>query len=517
MRISVVVLLNRLKKWNPEYFPIQASEKPLLIGVQLMTPEMKPLADHALVGDANIFNQMTDLSKQTLICIGSPDETVTTKNNCLCLSSVTSPAEVYVEVQKLFMSLEQWNEALFSGIINNLSLEELCLLSVPIFENPIFIHDTNSIVLANVNEMPGQFSWHYDASSNRLSLPLDIMNDFKISSEYQQTMNTVGAQMFSEQQFGYRILYINLWLEDAYIGRICVSELGRKIVPGDYELLEYFSKMVLANLRKSDTLQSNISNDLKQSLIELLEFKKTNEVVLINRLQAFQWKIDDHYRCVTIYLQERDYSTYANEFNCHKLEKLFPDFCIFLYQDRIIIVANFGKSTSKETDFFRELAVFLREGLLKASISSVGHDFRLFYYHYLQTDIAYRIGSRRDPMSWIYKFNDYKLHYILEQATNELMPLMLCESHLLNLRAYDLTHKSGLFDTLRTYLENERNLAETTRMLFVHRSTLLYRIKKIKSLLNLNLNDPQIRLHLLLSYELLDNIPMEGLIESSNN
>lgn len=512
MRISIVVLSNRLKKWNPEYFPIKPSEKSFLIGAQLMTPEMKPLTDHALVGDASLFNQMTGLSKQTLICIGSPNEVVKANNNCLCLSRLTSTSEVYVEVQKLFMTFEQWNETLISGIINNLSLEELCLLSVPVFENPIFIHDTNSIVLANVNEMAGQFSWHYDAASNRLSLPLDIMNDFKISPEYQQTMNTVGAQMFSAQQFGYRILYINLWLDDAYLGRICVSELGRKIVAGDYELLEHFARMILANLRKSDTLRSNISNDLKQSLIELLEFKKTNEVVLINRLQAFQWKIDDHYLCVTIYLQERDYSTYANEFNCHKLEKLFPGFCIFLYQDRIIVVANFGKSSAKETDFFRELALFLREGLLKASISSPGHDFRLFYYHYLQTDIAYHIGSRRNPMLWIYKFNDYKLQYILEQATNELMPLMLCESHLLNLIAYDQTHNSGLFETLRTYLENERNLAETTRMLFVHRSTLLYRIEKIKSLLNLNLDDPKIRLHLLLSYEFLDNIPLENLI-----
>ena len=333
---------------------------------------MKPLSDHVLVGEANLFNQMTDLTNQTLICIGIPEDAIKTKNNCLCISVFAKPSEIYVEVQKLFMTYEQWNEALISGIINNATLEELCLLSIPIFENPIFIHDTNSIVLANVNEMPGQFSWHYDASSNRLSLPLDIMNDFKISSEYQQTMNTVGAQMFSEQQFGYRILYINLWHEESYVGRICVSELGRKIVPGDYELLEYFAKMILANLRKSDTLQSNISNDLKQSLIELLEFKKTNEVVLINRLQAFQWKIDDHYRCVTIYLQERDYSTYANEFNCHKLEKLFPGF-LYFFCIRIALSLSpiSAKAPLKKLIFFRELAVFSSRGSFKSK-----HQFR---------------------------------------------------------------------------------------------------------------------------------------------
>lgn len=512
MRISITLLCERLKKWNPVFCETKCTDNRRFVGAQLMIPGMKPMREHVLIGEASYFNGHAEVSEQTIICIGIPNEAVTIRNRCVCLSENANLCEVYNDAQEIFLAFNRWDEEMTAAVINNATLEELCLMSIPAFENPIFIHDTNFFVLANVNEMQGQFEWYYDETSKKFSLPLDILNDFKVSPEYQSTMNTVGAQMFSEQQFGYRILYINLRLQESYLGRICVSELGRKITDGDYELIEHFAYMILAVLRKSDTLQSNIANDLKQSLTELLEFKKTNEVVLGNRLRAFHWNIDDSYICVTIYLQERDYSTYANEFTCHRLENLFPGFCIFIYQDRILVVANPERSEIKEDDFFQTLAVFLREGLFRASVSSVGHDFRLFYYYFLQTDIAFRIGSRKTPTLWIYKFNDYKLQYILEQATNELMPLMLCESNLLHLYTYDQKHNSGLFDTLRVYLNNERNLAETTRTLFVHRSTLLYRIDKIKSLIKVDLDDPKTRLHLMLSYDLLDNMPPDGLM-----
>ena len=107
-------------------------------------------------------------------------------------------------------------------------------------------------------------------------------------------------------------------------------------------------------------------------------------------------------------------------------------------------------------------------------------------------------------MFWLYKFNDYILPYVLEMATIDLQPSMLCEPHLLALLEHDQKNKTDFYSTLRIYLENERNITQTTKVLFVHRSTLLYRLKKIESLIKVDLNKASVRFHLLLSYELLD-------------
>ena len=504
MHLSMNIFNERLTKWNPVMIAKQNSRKMAFIGLQLISQDLELLPQHILFGYAEDFNHHSSFMNKGIICIGTPDQSIIDRNLCICLSDSDDLYEVYSEIQKIFMKFNLWNDELTKSVLDDISLEKICTLSIPVFENPILIHDENSEVLVSVNEMPGQVVCNYDIATGKRSLPIDIMNDFKVSEEYQNTLNTTGAHMFSEQQAGYRILYINLWYENSYLGRICVNELGRSILVGDFQLIEHLANIVLTSLRRGNMYISDKSPDLKQSFIEILEFNNTNEDVLTNRLAAFGWKIDDNYLCVRILLSERDYTTHAINYTCNQLRNMFPFFYTFLYKDCILIIVKPDNSNITKDEFFSKLAIFLREGLFKASISSLGHNFRFLSYYYKQTIAGFKIGSHENPMLWIYKFNDYILQYCLEQATSELTPIMLCEPNLLELYKYDQKHQTTFFETLRTYLSKERNIAHTATALFVHRSTLLYRLNKLETLLKLDLNKPEVRLHLLLSYEFFD-------------
>ncbi len=58
--------------------------------------------------------------------------------------------------------------------------------------------------------------------------------------------------------------------------------------------------------------------------------------------------------------------------------------------------------------------------------------------------------------------------------------------------------------TLKVYLENERHLTLAAQKLFVHKNTLLYRIRNLEASLGLEMDQPAERLRLLLSLNLLD-------------
>lgn len=64
---------------------------------------------------------------------------------------------------------------------------------------------------------------------------------------------------------------------------------------------------------------------------------------------------------------------------------------------------------------------------------------------------------------------------------------------------HDREKGTQYFETLRTYLLNERDIPKTSQALIIHRTTLLYRLKKIQPLLDVSLDDPWQRLYLLLS------------------
>ena len=60
------------------------------------------------------------------------------------------------------------------------------------------------------------------------------------------------------------------------------------------------------------------------------------------------------------------------------------------------------------------------------------------------------------------------------------------------------------FQTLRVFLVRERDIPRTSQELIIHRTTLLYRLKKIQSITGLSLDDAQTRLYLLLSFKMME-------------
>ena len=72
------------------------------------------------------------------------------------------------------------------------------------------------------------------------------------------------------------------------------------------------------------------------------------------------------------------------------------------------------------------------------------------------------------------------------------------------LQDYDKRHDTPYFETIRAYLLCERDIPKTSELLIIHRTTLLYRLKKINALVTLNLDNANQRMYLLLSLFIMD-------------
>ena len=77
--------------------------------------------------------------------------------------------------------------------------------------------------------------------------------------------------------------------------------------------------------------------------------------------------------------------------------------------------------------------------------------------------------------------------------------LYLCHPAILTLTRYDRAYNSNLRDTLFTFLMNDRSISETSRKMFMHRNTTIYKLNKIQELINDNLENPYTRHQLILS------------------
>ncbi|MCL1835504.1 MAG: helix-turn-helix domain-containing protein [Oscillospiraceae bacterium] len=69
------------------------------------------------------------------------------------------------------------------------------------------------------------------------------------------------------------------------------------------------------------------------------------------------------------------------------------------------------------------------------------------------------------------------------------------------LREHDAQHHTDTERILRLFLENERNATKVASSLHMHRNTVLYHIERISGMLGVSLDDPDVRLMLMLAFK----------------
>ena len=503
MYVSSVIICDCLKEFSPTAAGKKSLRKKKYMGAQIPLSAEDILPEHFLVVPVSFTKDNPQLVNGCFICAGTPEETFLENNYCICLLEDVSLQQVIYKIQKTFWLLNNWEKELRRELKNNGSLKRICERSISVFHKPIFVHDQNNELLISVNAHERQFKWQYDKQTKKYCLPREILNHFKVSEEYHHTMKTTGADMFSAEEFGYRILYINLRIELHYVGRICICELGDEIRDGDYELIEFLAEIIIAALQQGNLLVSNPGSALGAMFHSLLAGEKLSEKEISGTLDRNGWKADDPYFCVCVFFRSEDYTINTMTYLTNRLLNIFYDCCVFLEKNKAVIVVNRNVYAGSYEDFLVSLSLFLGDDLLSAGISKTGNNFHDFRYYIRQAEIAYQMGHRTGDSSNVFFFEHYIFPYCLNSMTKELRPEMMLDEHLEALIAYDAQHNTEFAKTLCSYLQNERNVKMTTFDMDVHRSTMNYRIERIRQLLGMDLDDPQVRLKLLLSFELL--------------
>ncbi len=122
----------------------------------------------------------------------------------------------------------------------------------------------------------------------------------------------------------------------------------------------------------------------------------------------------------------------------------------------------------------------------KVSYGSIAHDLREVSRSYKEAKIAMDVGSIFYAEKDVFAFTNLGIGRLIYQ-----LPIPLCQMFLSEI--FD----GGILDeldeesrnTVKTFYENNLNISETSRHLFIHRNTLVYRIEKIEKITGLDLRN----------------------------
>ena len=172
---------------------------------------------------------------------------------------------------------------------------------------------------------------------------------------------------------------------------------------------------------------------------------------------------------------------------------LFPDhtqdFVLGINETDIAVIKQLAPNTSAED--LEKIAGTIEETLKNElfirsviGIGTVAEHLRELADSYKEAQTAIDVGKVFDTEKSIINYENLGIGRLIYQLPTTLCEIFLTEVFKKN--SIDALDQETLF-TINKFFENNLNVSETSRKLFVHRNTLVYRLEKIKKLTGLDL------------------------------
>ena len=448
-----------------------------------------------------ISESFPGVKNQAFVIIGrTPVEKIPAESNVIVTDNRIEVITLLESLQDEIEKYRLWDWKLQMALASDTPLDDILMASMEVLRNPMFIHDSNFFILSDPKHSPFTTQWERDKRTNKEMVPVNLINDFRTDTEYLKGLKSKKPVLYPADQTGYRILYRNLWNGERYEGRILVDEVQNTIQPGDYYVIDYLGKVLELFIRRRHLVWLSIGNDVEKFLQDCMQKNEMDDRQAVSYLQYLHWNRFDRYICLRIESEQIAFNLISSSALLGRIETQIQSGKAFYMDNGIVVVVNLSYHHVTAAETVSRLAVLMREGLLKIGISSEVRDFMLIPKAYRQARIALDFGRISNSMYWYFYFDDYMLEYMVDCASKEIPLDMLCADALEKLRRYDAENNAELYHTLEVYLRLEKNVLRTAKELFIHRSTLSYRLDRIQKVINVNLDDPKERLKLEISY-----------------
>lgn len=467
MKLSLPIIAERLNLPIISDLPDEASNELRLPRPVFHTNEKTLKSDTLYICKGNSLPSKIKVEEgSALICIGYPEKTSADRplEDIIILDDNVDIFKLSNEVNTIYDFFDAWETSLNQFQIQmdfSSALKYFIDVSDHVFANGLSIMDSNNIVLAQSAAI----------------------------SKNSPTGNASFPALTKEIFRGDSLLY-----------SIVLSACLRPFKKGDSALLSFFADKVERFSKMAAGPVSTDNVNLARMFIETIETGSMNKQALDSEIKKSSLSDANTYRLVYLYPNMQDVLISTITYHCRDLAQEIDGVFSFVYQDTIIAIVS--ETPSSHDEIIRKLTYYVRENNFKAGISNPFSSLYEIKKYYRQAKVAFDIGIIEKPSELIHSFSNYTLDYVFNKMSEEFSPDELYSPIYYRLEEYDKANKTEYLETLRVYLKNNQNAVQTAKDLFIHRATIIYRLKRICEIGQTELTDEKELLHLYMTFHM---------------
>ena len=470
------ILAEWLKEYEPETL-IKNGER-ILTNVRLFTDGLHTEPSCVYIGTMKDF---IDSESDRVICVSGQD---------MILLNTNDINSTFNSILAAFDWHNSWSEDLKRKTFAGISLDQFLNEAYKIFKSPVLIADPGFAVKARAGTVE-EYSdnMNIDSVLKNGTMLLDTLIKLNKDSRLRQRLS--DAYYYNSEQQGFPTLIKNIFIGNTHVGWLVMIT---KTDPPETYIRHMFEE-----LGEIAQLWACLNPDERSllSFDDIFPRMLSGEKITAGDLTYFSllgWKEEDEKFLYII--KGRD-----NENNFSQIRSRLDNYlhagAVTVYENNPVIIINTALLCAADAqgylkDFMEQTDSFCVKGPGFTDYHQIPGIFRVC------RKMLELSGKER---AMIYKYEDlagaYAACLVRENSAADLV-----NPALYALKAYDAQNKTDFYETLKVYLICERNLVKTASRLFIHRNSLVYRIRRICEITGLDLDDEQVRMHVLMSYYL---------------
>ena len=468
-------------------------------GILLLDQSVEIPADYICVGTAAQFLSLKPAYGQepagTYFLSGEESDIPKLSGfSCNILLSGLSLSQIYNKLFDRICTWKKWTELLNKN--QGAGLKQLLQRSSRLIDASICIMNSNyKIITASIRQQDSSFFESCD------DIPLaaqEIIDCLVLKHE------ACSAPAYLEERDGYIYCLVPVSVKHEFLGFLygCIQQNSSLLQSMMFTLAHELS----VRLMESSSQKSALSFQEIAKLL-FLETPPDYEHIQI-MLQNLPKPPRKYMRVILTRLdsplnRELELKQLCGELNC-----LFPAHHTAVLNDCILILISSRLASCSfpaDEDAVEEILERYQATALISHACMSAKALRISYLKCIKL-LPIILNVRSDSFKRLSYFGRYSLYLTVDLCANHMKDdfgsddiIYLCSPAVLTLTRYDQAFDCNLRDVLFTYLLNGRNIAETSKVMFMHRNTTIYKINKIKELIQHSLDKPYYRFHLMFS------------------
>ncbi len=494
-----------------------------LYNVSFLTEEAckTPRGDVLYFSDSVLLpTKVCDAAQFSCVIIDGSDEQLALESlpnsNLVWLSPGTNPFTCYNAIQTAFLEDQELMgivRRLLAAHFSNQGLQFLIEEAASALGNPIVVVDpTYRYIAYHLGTLPeddtrlARVMTEEIANETVLEEAVAYIRDNRIDSEIARSH---GPYEQHNTILDCNTMTLAVMVRGVCIAHVMMMEHDHPFSDLDREVFTRLAGFVAQEMQKSE-LWGPTSGELGSYFLEnLLNDRSPSMAVTKRRMKALDFHPKEMFYVVCLHAPGEGLSQVQAERVAGQLRPVLHHSLYTRHHQQLVALlsrdADVGFSAQAERKL-REVATLNK---LTVGVSNLFTSIIETRKAYEQARLAIRYGERSARLlddGGLFRYSNYSYMHLLTLADRRTNMYDQCHPALIRLMEYDNAHSGELMETLFCYLQVAGSTTRASKILNLHKNTMLYRLGRIRNILGMDLTSGEDLFMLQVSYRILLNL-----------